>query len=63
MGGFSSFITEGVPVELPSRFDPNQEAFIVDFERIQSILHTRGVPEDVVDAVRRYFELITQGGP
>jgi len=63
IGDFTSFITEGVPVELPSQLDPDQDAFIVDFERIQSILHTRGVPEDVVDAVRRYFELITQGGP
>ena len=62
-GDFASFITEGVPVELPSRLDPDRDAFIVDFERIQSILHTRGVPEDVVDAVRKYFELITQGGP
>jgi len=62
-GDFTGFVTEGVPVELPSRFDPDRDAFIVDFERIQSLLHTRGVPEDVVDTVRRYFELITQGGP
>ncbi|MBU0595530.1 hypothetical protein KJ567_02450, partial [Candidatus Bipolaricaulota bacterium] len=62
-GDFTSFITEGVPVEVPSHFDPDEDAFIVDFERIQSILHTRGVPEDVVNTVRTYFELITQGGP
>jgi len=61
-GDFSSFITEGVPVELPTWDDPDRDALIVDFDRIQSILQTRGVSEDVIDAVRRYFELITEGG-
>jgi len=61
-GEFSSFITEGVPVELPQLLDPDRDVLTVDFERIQSILHTRGVPEDVIDTVRKYFELITQGG-
>jgi len=61
-GEFSSFITEGVPVELPTLFDPDRDVLTVDFERIQSILHARGIQEDVIDTVRKYFQLITEGG-
>jgi hypothetical protein len=61
-GSFESFVTEGVPVELPSRLDAEREALTVDVERIQSMLRERGLPEDVHDAVRTYFELITEGG-
>lgn len=55
----NEFVTQGVPVEIvPSQ---NQAGtHIIDFERMESILHERGLPDEGVDAIRRYFELITQ---
>ncbi len=55
----NEFVTKGVPVETaPS--ETREGTYVVDFERIESILHERGLPEEALDSVRRYFELITQ---
>ena len=55
----SEFVTKGVPVEIaPS--ESLAGSHIVDFERMESILHERGLPDEALDSVRRYFELITQ---
>lgn len=55
----NEFVTKGVPVEIaPS--ETQADTHIVDFEQMESILHERGLPEEAVDSVRRYFELITQ---
>ena len=53
------FVTKGVPVEI----GPSQDGVgthVVDFERMDSILQDRDLPDEAVDSVRRYFELITQ---
>ena len=55
----NEFVTKGVPVETaPS--ETREGTYVVNFERIESILHERGLPEEALDSVRRYFELITQ---
>ena len=55
----NEFVTKGVPVEIASS-DAQGDTHIIDFERMESILHERGLPEEALDSVRRYFELITQ---
>ena len=57
------FVTKGVPVEIaPS--DAGDASHIMDFERMDSILQERGLPDEALDSVRKYFELIThpEGG-
>ncbi|MCK5246119.1 hypothetical protein KAR02_04435 [Candidatus Bipolaricaulota bacterium] len=59
-GGFiNEFVTKGVPVEIASS-ETKAGTHIIDFERMESILHERGLPEEALDSVRRYFELITR---
>ncbi len=57
------FMTKGVPVEIVTSTG-EAGSHIVDFERIDSILHERGLPDEALDSVRKYFELITgpEGG-
>jgi len=55
----NEFVTKGVPVEIAA-LENLAGSHIVDFERMESILHERGLPEEALDSVRRYFELITQ---
>jgi hypothetical protein len=53
------FVTKGVPVEIaPS--DAGDASHIMDFERMDSILQERGLPDEALDSVRKYFELITR---
>ncbi len=53
------FVTKGVPVEMaPSQ--GNGSARFVDFERMDSILEDRDLPDEAQASIRRYFELITQ---
>ena len=61
-GDVSPFITEGVPIEIPSS-DSAPASYVVDYTRMQSILRARDMPDDAVDTVRQYFETITRGGP
>ncbi len=53
------FLTKGVPVER-ERSTAKPVSYVVDFNQIGSILRDRELPEEALDAVRRYFELITQ---
>lgn len=53
------FVTKGVPVEIASSID-GPDTHFVDFDRMESILHGRDLPDEALDSVRRYFELITQ---
>jgi len=53
------FVTKGVPVEMaPSQ--SNESTRFVDFERMDSILEDRDLPDEAQASIRRYFELITQ---
>ncbi|MBU1048578.1 DUF4175 domain-containing protein [Candidatus Bipolaricaulota bacterium] len=53
------FVTKGVPVEMaPSQGSENTH--FVDFERMDSILQDRNLPDEAQASIRRYFELITQ---
>jgi hypothetical protein len=54
------FVTKGVPVEISSSTGSGDEHRVIDFERMESILHERGLPDEALDSVRRYFELITR---
>ncbi len=57
------FVTKGVPVEVITT-GGGTTVRIVDFERMASIVHERGLPEEALESVRKYFELITglEGG-
>lgn len=57
------FVTKGVPVEVGTASD-GRATRIVDFEKMASIVRERGVPNEAVESVRKYFELITgaEGG-
>jgi len=54
------FVTRGVPVETAPSENRTGATHIVDFDRMESILRERGLPDEALDSVRRYFELITQ---
>jgi len=58
----SEFVTEGVPLEAPSDGASLPAAPRVNYERIDSILRERGLPEGALDIVREYFKAITEGG-
>ena len=59
-GGFvDEFVTKGVPIEMAPSQDGGTTRF-VDFERMDSILQDRGLPDEAQASIRRYFELITQ---
>jgi hypothetical protein len=53
------FVTKGVPIEIAPSQDSDNTHF-VDFERMDSILQDRDLPEEAKASIRRYFELITQ---
>jgi len=53
------YVTKGVPVEIASS-ESTTGTLLVDFDRMESILHERDLPAEAVDSIRRYFELITQ---
>ena len=61
-GAFEDFLTGGVPIEIPSDGNAPSLPYVVDFQRIQSILQSRGIGSDAVEAVRKYFKTITEGG-
>ncbi len=52
-------VTKGVPVEIAPSQD-RTDTHYVDFERLDSILQERGLPDEALASIRRYFELITQ---
>lgn len=53
------FVTKGVPVGIVPLQDRTDTHF-VDFERLDSILQERDLPDEALASIRRYFELITQ---
>lgn len=53
------FVTKGVPIEMAPSQDGGSTRF-VDFERMDSILQGRSLPDEAQASIRRYFELITQ---
>ena len=61
-GEITEFITAGVPLE-PIPEDGSADALgSVSFDLIRSILESRDLPMEAMDAVRAYFEAISQGG-
>lgn len=62
-GGFVEYITKGVPVEPQESEAAEPASFVVDYERMESILDARSIPGNAYEVVRTYFELITEGGP
>ncbi len=58
----SEYVTEGVPVELMPSPDGAPPSYRVSYERIDSILRERGLPEGAIKIVRDYFNAITEGG-
>jgi len=61
-GGVIEYITQGVPIEPPEGDSEDGPAYVVDFERMRSILDARTISADAYEIVQRYFEAITQGG-
>jgi len=60
-GEFTDFLTRGVPIETATRDAGG--ALPVSYERMESILRTRGIPTADWHVVRDYFDAITKGGP
>jgi len=60
-GKIDLLLTAGVPIE-EGAGSGNGGSISVSFERIDSILSERSLPPSAVEAVRRYFEAITEGG-
>lgn len=62
-GAYSEYLTVGVPVEPPQAGEtaPGDVAF--NFDRIDSVLSGRNVPDGAVDTIRAYFERITEENP
>lgn len=62
-GDVFEYITGGVPIELRSDGEGTSgEQLVVDYERVQTILDTRALPEDAFETVRRYYELVANEG-
>ncbi|MCK5827621.1 hypothetical protein KAH43_03765 [Candidatus Bipolaricaulota bacterium] len=55
----NEFVTKGVPIEMTTSADGTTTR-LVDFERMDSILQGRNLPDEAQASIRRYFELITQ---
>ncbi len=62
-GEIIEYITKGVPIEPPAESSAESASFVVDFERMRSILDDRPIPTDAYEIVKRYFETISEGGP
>jgi len=61
-GELRDFITAGVPVEVDIGDGTVDQGVLVSFDMIRSILRTRNLPDEALEAVRTYFETITRGG-
>lgn len=63
-GEIFEYITGGVPIEYSAEDGgaPEIQDLTVDYERVQTILTTRALPQDAFETVRRYFELVSSGG-
>ncbi len=62
-GDFREFLTKGVPLEAAPGSEGPVSQLSVDYETLRAILTERALPPGTQDAVRRYFDSITQGGP
>jgi|GEM_PF-1519566 len=56
----NEFVTKGVPIETERATTGSGQMHRVDYARIDSILRQRGLPDEALDAVKRYFEAISQ---
>jgi len=56
----NEFVTKGVPIETGRSTTGIGVTHRVDYTRIDSILRQRGLPDEALDAVKRYFEAISQ---
>jgi len=62
-GEFKYYLTKGVPIEPPmTSNEVPEDGWSLSYEQAESILSTRTLPDDVLDAVRAYFVRITEGG-
>ena len=62
-GEFQDFITKGVPLE-PKPGDQRADApLFVNYETMRAILEQREIPSEVREAIKKYFQLVTQGEP
>jgi hypothetical protein len=60
-GEFQDFITKGVPLEPGPRDEGVDAPLFVNYETMRAILEERAIPADAREAIRKYFQLITQG--
>ncbi|MCX6094260.1 MAG: hypothetical protein NTY63_05475 [Candidatus Bipolaricaulota bacterium] len=62
-GAYSEYLTVGVPVETPQSGETAAGDVAFNFNRIDSVLSGRNVPDGAVDTIRTYFERITKENP
>lgn len=60
-GEFQDFITKGVPLEPGPRDEEVDAPLLVNYETMRAILEERAIPADAREAIKKYFQLITQG--
>ena len=63
-GAYTYYLTKGVPVEPPPASAQSDTAgWSFSYEKVDSIVSERALPNDVLDTVRAYFKRISEGGP
>jgi hypothetical protein len=62
-GGYSYYLTKGVPIEPPSGSSTiSYDKLELSYEQIDSIVSGRTLSPDVLDTVKAYFDRIAGGG-
>jgi hypothetical protein len=62
-GGFTDYITAGVPVDSSSEEAGQADAVAFSPAQVESLLSTRSLPEPALQAIQDYFERITKETP
>ncbi|MEN6368444.1 MAG: hypothetical protein ABFD77_01960 [Thermotogota bacterium] len=62
-GAYSEYLTAGVPVEPPQAGATTAGNVAFSFDRIDTAISGRDIPDGAVDTIRTYFERITEENP
>lgn len=62
-GGYTDYLTMGVPASAAPADDGGKEEIALDFRRVDSVLASRSLPEGAAATIRDYFQRITEETP